>query len=409
MMAAPIDLFKPSVQEDWYPTYRAMQEEAPVYLVPGTRMYVLTKYEDIAAVVRDPVLFSNRADLHGGEPLLLHADARAIYDERGWPKRHPLSADPPEHKGYRALVDPFFTGEGLARARPVVEAAIDRLIDQLPHGDAEFVAAFAEPLPVEVITTLIGFPLDDIPQLKTWSAAWALPFARGLSHEQEMWVANEGVAFQHYIKRHIDERRTASRDDIISRLIAADFEGRPLDDGEIISIVDHLYIGGNETTTFALGSGLWLMLADTGVRDRLIADPSRIKNFVEEVLRLESPTQGLYRTATRDCEVRGVAIPRGSTLHLRFAAANRDPDIFACPHQIDLDRRNAGRHMAFSQSEHHCPGAGLSRLELNLAFAALIKRLPNLRLTPGANDFTHVPGFVLRALKALNVSYDGRT
>ena len=128
--------------------------------------------------------------------------------------------------------------------------------------------------------------------------------------------------------------------------------------------------------------------------------------FVEEVLRLESPTQGLYRTVTRDTEIRGVAVPKGATVHLRFAAANRDAAVFKDPECLDLARPNAIRHMAFSQGEHHCPGAGLSRLEQNIAFTALIERLPNLRLTPGGNDFEHLPGFVLRALKSLSVSFD---
>jgi cytochrome P450 len=401
------DLFSPDAHKTWYETYRALQETAPVYKVPDLNMFVLTRYDDIAAVVRDSEVFSNERERHGGEPLLLHPEANRVYRERGWPKAFPLSLDPPEHGKFRALVDHFFLGEALVRARPMIEKIVNDLIDRFAgEGEIEFVSAFAEPLPMTVITVLIGLPLEDMPQLKAWSTAWAAPFARGLSLQQEMWVAEEGVAFQTYLKEHIDARRRAPKDDIISHLVGARLGGeRLLTDGEIISIVDHLYIGGNETTTFALASGMWLMLREPAIYERLRSDPAKIRVFVEEGLRLESPTQGLYRTVTRDTEIRGVALPKGSTVHMRFAAANRDETVFNDPDRLDLDRPNAIRHMAFSQAEHHCPGAGLSRLEQNIAFAALIERLPKLRLTPGKNSFQHLPGFVLRALRSLHLSF----
>jgi len=401
------DLFGPDANRGWFETYRQLREREPVYRVPGTNMFVLTRYDDIAMVVRNSAQFSNEADRHGGEPLLLCPEARAIFDQKGWPKAFPLSGDPPEHKRFRALVNHFFTGERLEASRALIERHVHRLIDQLPQqGEVEFIAAFAEPLPAAVIADLLGLPQEDNDDLKRWSYAWALPFARGLSREQEVWVAEQGVEFQHYLKRHIEQRRAEPRDDIISELAHARLAGRALSDGEIISMIDHLYIGGNETTAYALASALWLMLRDRSVYEALLEDPKRIKNFTEEVLRLESPTQGLYRTATCDTEIRGVTIPRGATLHMRFAAANRDPEVFAEPDCIRFDRPNAMQHMAFSQAEHHCPGSGLSRLEMQVAIAALIERVGGLRLAEGRNDFEHHPGFVLRALKELNIAFD---
>jgi len=402
-----VDLFGPEANRTWFETYRLLREREPVYQVPGTGLFVLTRYDDVAMVVRDSERFSNEPEKHGGEPLLLCPEANRIYEEQGWPKAFPLSQDPPEHKRFRALVNHFFTGARLEAARPLIERHVHRLIDAMPaSGEIEFIAAFAEPLPAAIITDLLGLPHEDKEDLKRWSFAWALPFARGLSAEQEIWVAEQGVEFQHYIKRQIDSRRAAPRDDIISELSHARLQGRSLTDGEIISMVDHLFIGGNETTAYALASALWLMLRDPAVLEALCADRSRIGAFVEEVLRLESPTQGLYRTATRDTEIRGVRIPKGATLHLRFAAANRDPEIFPEPDCIRFDRSNAMRHMAFSQAEHHCPGSGLSRLEMQIAIEALITRLHKLRLAGGRNSFDHHPGFVLRALKELHIAYD---
>ena len=401
------DLFSPDANKRWFETYRELREREPVYRVPGTNLFVLTRYDDIAMVVRDSDRFANEADKHGGEPLLLHPEALEIYNQRGWPKAFPLSQDPPEHKRFRALVNHFFTGPRLEQSRALVERHVHRLIDSfVDSGDIEFIAAFAEPLPAAIISGLLGLPAEDHERLKQWSFAWALPFARGLTLEQEIWVAEQGVEFQHYLKSHIDARRAQPTDDIISELAHARLDDRDLTDGEIISIIDHLYIGGNETTAFALASGMWIMLRDPEILAALSAKPALIKNFVEEVLRLESPTQGLYRTATRDTEIRGIPIPQGATLHLRFAAANRDPAVFEDPDAIRLERRNAMRHMAFSQAEHHCPGSGLSRLEMQIAFEALIARLPNLRLADGLNTFDHHPGFVLRALKELHLTFD---
>jgi cytochrome P450 len=401
------DLFGPEANQHWFETYRMLREQAPVYQVPGTQLFVLTRYDDIAMVVRDSTRFSNEPEKHGGEPLLLCPEARAIYEARGWPKAFPLSQDPPEHRRFRALVNHFFAGARLEKSRSLIERQVHRLVDSFAFsGEAEFIAAFAEPLPAAIIGALLGLPPEDKPRLAEWSYAWALPFARGLSREQELWVAEKGVEFQLYLKKHVDDRRARPRDDIITELAHARIDDRLLTDGEIVSILDHLYIGGNETTAFALASGLWIMLRDPAIAAALREDKARIKGFVEEVLRLESPTQGLYRTATRDIEIRGVKIPKGATLHLRFASANRDPAEFECPDEVRFDRPNAMRHMAFSQAEHHCPGSGLSRLELQIAFEALIDRLPNLRLAEGKNDFAHHPGFVLRALKALHIAFD---
>ena len=148
------------------------------------------------------------------------------------------------------------------------------------------------------------------------------------------------------------------------------------------------------------------MLRDPSIYQALRDDFSRIPKFVDEALRLESPTQGLYRTATVDTEIGGVAIPKGSTIHIRYGAANRDPDMFSCPAKLDLERENAHRHLSFSQGEHGCPGAPLSKLEQVIAYEHLIKRLPNLHLTPAVNTFAHHPGFVLRGIKELYLSFD---
>ncbi len=414
MNTEPVDLFDPKTQEDWYPAYRKLLSDFPVYQMPGTDTFVISRYEDILTVVRDTDTFSNEPAKHGGEMLIQHPQARQYYVDHGLGKEAgrsrftPLGIDPPEHRKYRVLIERYFQNRALSRRRATIEQVAESLIDSFAaDGEVEFTKAFAEQLPVIVITTMLGFPLEELPRLRVWSAAWAAPFARGLTLEQELDVARKGVEFQDYIKSVIDQRRRDPQDDIITYLTQARYDdSRPLTDHEIASMVDHLFIGGNETTAFALASGMWLMLREPRIYRALLADPRRIPAFVEENLRLESPTQGLPRVVTKDTEIAGVKIPRGATVHIRFGAANRDERKFVDPEVLDLERANANRHLAFSQGEHTCPGAGLSRLEQTISFGRLLARLPNLRLTPGKNDFTHHPGLTLRALKKLYLSFD---
>lgn len=400
-IATVIDLFDPATQEDWFPTYRRLRDEAPVYRMPGTNIHVVTRYDDVLHVLRHQDVFPTGGSAHRSRA------AMQVYERRGWQRMTPLSTNPPEHRHYRALVDPFFSGAGAQRWRAIIDETIDDLLREFEHaGQCEFVAAFAMPLPVRLITRILGFPEADISRLKAWSEAWVLPFAGGLGEEQEVWVAEQVCDFHEYIQQHVDATRASPRDDVISALVTATFAGeRPLTDHEIVSIVDHLYIGGNETTTFALASALWILLREPGLYDRVRSDLTLVEPFVEEVLRLESPTQGLYRRVARDTELGGVQLPAGSVVHVRYAAANRDERMFPHPDEVDLERPNLRRHMAFSLGEHHCPGEGLSRLEQRSALTAILRRLPGLRLGE-ANDFRHQPGFVLRALCELHLQWD---
>ena len=407
MTTDDIDLFDPDTQQDWFQVYRRLREEAPVYRIPGSNTFVISRYADVMHVLRHQDIFpSGTGVTTRGSP------AQQVYLTRGWDRLAPLGTNPPDHRRYRALVDSYFDSDGSERHRSEIQQVIDELIDSMagapsaaPVGSADFMAEFALPLPVRMITSILGFPASDIDQLKAWSAAWVLPFAGGLSDEQHVWVAEQVVEFQAYILEHLHEKRAHPGDDVLSALAVARYgDERPLTDPEIISIIDHLYIGGNETTTFALTSALWILLREPGLYERVLDDRMLVEPFVEEVLRLESPTQGLYRRVARDTELAGVALPEGATVHIRYASANRDPAMFPDPDCVDLDRANGRRHMAFSLGEHHCPGEGLSRLEQRMALHSVLERLPHLRLAPG-NDFAHAPGFVLRALDRLDIEW----
>ena len=407
-----INFMDPAVQEDWFPYYRRLREEAPVWRVPSTGEYFLSRYDDVSYVLRHPELFPHTST--SSEFQLLKSEAAMrYYEEHGWRRKQTLGIDPPVHREYRVLVDPWFNAAGAEQQRAVIERIATSLLDEwIDDGEVELVRQFAMPLPVMVITTVLGFPLSDIERLKRWSEAWVMPFSRGLTPEQEMYVAEQGVEFQQYIYTHLQEKRRNPGDDVLSHLAQATFHDleqgvdRQLTDYEIVNLIDHLYIGGNETTTFAITSGLWLLISHPDVERRLRAEPELIPTFVDEVLRLESPTQGLWRGVARDVEIGGVTIPKGATVHIRYGAANRDPERFGQPDDLDVERRNAGRHLAFGAGEHRCPGEGLSKLEQRIAAELFLQRMGNLRFTPDRNDFCHLPGYWLRALKELHVSFD---
>jgi cytochrome P450 len=220
--------------------------------------------------------------------------------------------------------------------------------------------------------------------------------------------AGRVAELQRYLLVRAEERRAAPSGDMLSDLVTARIEGeRPLDDAELVSILQQLLVAGNETTTSAIAAGMKILLDERDLRRRIAADPTNeLKVFVEEVLRLESPVQGSLRRVTRDTVLGGVAIPAGALVQLRYGAANRDERVFDHGGCADLDRRNAGAHLAFGAGIHFCIGAMLARQELVSAFSALLLRLPNLRFARGRNDFHYHPSFYLRGLKALHLAFD---
>jgi cytochrome P450 len=218
------------------------------------------------------------------------------------------------------------------------------------------------------------------------------------------------VDAQHYLKAIVDKRRADPKDDIISGLIQTPLpEGRHLDDAEILSMLSEILVGGNETTTSAIGAGMKLMLDRPDVVERLRAEPGLMKNFVEEVLRLETPIQGLYRVTTRDVTLGGVDLPKGTPINMRWAAGNRDAATFPAPDELDLERRNAGSHVTFGSGIHHCLGATLARVEMASSFSAILDRLEGFRYADGFGEVEYLPSLLQRTIVRLPILFDSRT
>lgn len=402
-------LMDPAIQEDPYAYYAALREQAPVYRMPDTGAFVVSRYRDIQHVLAHPEIWSIDLVGRAGASMFQHAAAREVLEKHGFPRNTKLSTDPPEHRAYRSLVDVSFTARRVRASAGFVQAAVDELLKaMLRRRECEFIAAFASPLPLRVIVDRLGLPAADVPRIKAWSDAWIEPLGYACSEEREIQVAWLGVELQRYLAEKFEEKRRSPGEDILTDLAHARLpDGCPLPDAERMGLAEHILVGGHETVTSALASGVWLLIREPRLHAELRSEPALVRNFTEEVLRLESPSQGFFRFALADAELRGVPIPKGSMVHLRFAAANRDPEQFPDPDLVNLRRGNAGAHMAFSQGEHHCLGAPLARLELQTAFRALVERVDDFELAPGAR-LRHVPGLSLRSLAELPIRFRPR-
>lgn len=402
-----VDLMDPAVQADPYRAYDVLRAQAPVYEMPGTGFFVVTSYAGLDRVIRDPATFSIQIGSLGMVGLFRTREARAIFRDKGWTVGTKLSTDPPEHDAYRSLIDVSFTAGRVKKSEPFIRSIIEDLLARIsPRGACEFVSEFCVPLPMRVIADRLGLPDEDLARLKVWSEAWVEPFSYAMTPERELVVAARMVELQHYLVAKLEEKRRSPREDILSDLANGRLRGeRALSTEEMLGIAEQALVGGNETTTNAIASGMLLLLRNPDVLRELRADPGWVRGFCEEALRLESPTQGLLRITTRDTELLGVPIPKGRFVHLRFGAANRDPAVFSEPARLDPRRRNAGAHMAFSQGEHHCLGAPLARQEMKLAFEMLLERWDAIELTVPEHALEYVPSFTLRALRALPLRF----
>jgi len=414
---ADVDLFGEGAQEHWYEAYEILHRDAPVLriegggLTPGSDAFVLTKHADISTVVRDPERFLSLTTKRLGalaEQGL--TPEQAFASVKSLMTASMLSLRPTQELYFhhrRELTDPW-VGPGALRHRDMIATHANDLLDKWIDGDqVEFVSQFARPLPQHVMATILGFPLEDIPKLAAWGDAVVTPFVHGhgLRHElapeqtEDMLARLDG--FQDYIYEHVTAKRSNPQDDMVSFLCDVHYRAldRKLSDIEIAGIVHAMIIGGLETTQYALEEQAQLLCEHPGMFEQLRADRSKLRTFTEEAMRMRSPTHGLSTRMTANDEVfQGVEVPAGSLLHLRFGAANVDPEEFECPFDVDLDRKAVTRHVTFSAGPRVCPGATLSRLEQQIAWGVLMDRLDTISYSDD-NDWLHQPGIMLGTLR----------
>ena len=404
----PFNLMDRDVQQCPYQAYNWLLNNAPVYRDPNTGMVMVTGYDLLRELVRDPVTYSSDLDWISLRPGGVPARSEALLREQGFKQYPSLSRmDDPIHKSKRSLVDAVFAGSRIKKMTPDIDRIAQDLIDAfVDRGECEFMHEFAFPLPCIVIAGQIGVPREDIHLFKEWSDASMSRISNMLTDDQDYEAAKLLLTSQHYLKTIVDMRRAAPEDDIISGLIHTPLpEGRYLDDAEILSMLGEILVGGNETTTSAIGAGMKIMLDRPDVVAELRANPALMKNFVEEVLRLETPIQGLYRVTTKDVVLGGVALPKGTPINMRWAAGNRDEAMFPNAGDIDLERKNAGAHVTFGSGIHHCLGATLARVEMSASFSAIIERMEDFRYPAGFEGVTYLPSLLQRTIITLPMEF----
>ena len=404
---ATLDFFSAEVQECPFQIYRQLQDEAPVWQMPGTNVFVVTRYSDIRDIIRDPARFSSSfgALLNAGSS---NKEVDAIYGQGYEMVETLLTQDPPRHRVYRNLVNKVFSNKRIEGMRDYIQSITDELIDAwIDDGEVDLMNRLCVPLPIYVIADQLGVPRAELPLIKKWSDASASRLGRLADAEQQIQNAKDIVEFQHYFADLIDRMRESPEDNIISDLANNTIdEGRLLTKPEALGMIQQILVAGNETSTAGIAGGVVLLIENPDEQTKLRNNPDLIPGAVEEILRLETPTSGMWRTATEDTEVGGVPIPKGAFLMVRFAAGNRDESVFSCGHEMKVDRDNASNHLAFGQGTHFCLGAQLARSEMQIALGSLLARTDNWGLVEEKNTLTHNPNVLLRGLKDLYISFD---
>lgn len=417
-----IQLSSPETLIDPWETYRRLRDDAPVFRAKDLGLTIVTRYDLIMEVIKDPETYSNASPFVAkvqiqsllAAPPDIQKELIALQGDRLPPANTLLTADPPVHSRYRSQVSGLFSAGRVKKMQPyvddIVAAAIDGFIDE--DGPIDFAQRFAFPVPLRIIADRLGVPPEDRDFFAEAATAMASLLRMKTPPPDEMLRrAKQNKELEKYMIALVEKRRSDPRDDLCSALGAArlEDEDRAFNHAEIWSILGQFLVAGHETTTSTFGFAMELLCKNPEVQDQIRGDEKLIRNFVEEALRLEAPVQGLPRLVTRDTELSGVPLKKGETLMLRFGAGNRDERQFPNPDQIDLDRPHPGAHLSFGSGTHHCPGAPLSRQELNRGILALLERMENLRLSSAHPAPRPEPSLILRNLSELWIEFDRRS
>ncbi|WP_136657612.1 cytochrome P450 [Nitratireductor sp. XY-223] len=391
-------LFGPDMLENPFPVYARLRESDPVYFDKSVNGWILTRYADVSAVLKDRRFSSDRV-----------TKARRRYKDKYAPVFDLLShimlqTDDPRHKVLRDLVHDAFTRTTVETYEHNIRALCESLLEPgLERGEMEFVSEFAAPLPILVISEIVGIPAEEREQIKIWCDAFstvALNFYTHVTDEQLDYCSARIAEFTDYLKDKMAAARRSPGSDLISSLVVAADREKALDDDEVVANCVLLLNAGNETTTCLLANGLGLLLQAPDQMAALRADPVLIPNAVEEFLRLEGPVQFIGRIATQDTTLGDARIPAGDMIIPVLAAANRDPAVFDRPDETDVSRQHL-HQLSFGTGPHLCAGIQLARFEAKIAFEMLLERTGAIEHVGGKP--VHTPNFNMRCLDALPV------
>lgn len=369
-MTHAFDILDPAFRRDPYPCYAVMRREHPVCRVEPAGMWAISRHEDVRFVLEHPEVFSSSGFRQAWEPAWVGYNPLA---------RSMLAADPPAHTRLRALVQRGFGARVAARLEARVGALAGQLAQAL-EGELEVVEAMCAPLPAFVIGSLLGLDARLHGEFGRWAEDILSITPEPPSDAHAQRVKGSIGELSGYLREVVADRRRQPTDDTVTDLVRAEVEGQALSTAEIVDFLVLLLLGGLETTTHVVGNGLRLWSEQPGLLDAVRAEPERLGDFVDELLRYDGAVHTLPRLTTRDVELHGVTIPQGSLVAALVGSANRDEQVYAEPDRFDIGRRARGG-LAFGRGIHFCIGAGLARMEVRAALAAVAQQV--VRIEPG--------------------------
>ncbi|VXC28182.1 cytochrome P450 [Arthrobacter sp. 8AJ] len=374
---------------DPFPQYERMRATAPVFQDDQSGSWHVFRYDDVQRVLSEHATFSSRmgGDNPSGTGQLFASSL--------------ITTDPPRHRQLRSLVTQAFTPKAVDALAPRIAGLTDELMAEIAgKGSADLIRDLAYPLPVIVISELMGIPSEDRERFKHWSDVIVSQTRTLPASETQDSTTSEMVE---YFLALIDQRRSRPGTDLISSLLAAEIDGQKLTVPELLGFCALLLVAGNETTTNLIGNAVLCLAESPGTLERLLSEPALVPQALEEVLRFRSPVQSMYRVAVADTVVGDHLIPAGAPIVAWIGSANRDGQQFQRAAEFDVDR-NPNRHLAFGHGIHFCLGAPLARLEARIALEALLSRLPGLSVASGA-QLERMDSSIVYGLKELPVTW----
>lgn len=378
--------FEPFKLTNPFPAYKELREEAPVMFDDRINMFVVSRYEDVKGVFEDWETFSSKDAQAPIRPL--GPQAKKVLEEGNFTTYSGLSARiPPEHTRIRAVATKAFTPRRYKVLEPYIRENADKLIDAMiaKGNTGDILPDLAYDLPTITIFTLIGVPHDMIDQVKTWATSRATLTWGDLSDEEQVPHAHNMVAYWQYCLKLVADAKVTPGDNLVTDLVNLQTAGDEISDHEIASFLYSLLFAGHETTTTLISNAVLKLLQNREAWEAIKANPEKIPGAIEEILRTAGSISAWRRTAMRDAEVGGVAIPEGSQLLLLMASANRDGGMFENPDVFDIERQNARQHLSFGFGIHYCIGNILGKLQTRVALEELMTKLPDIQLIGDGN------------------------
>ncbi|MDX6739378.1 cytochrome P450 [Actinocorallia sp. A-T 12471] len=390
---------------DPYPFLRRLRHEQPVFWSEHLKMWVLTRYEDVRAAYRDHGTFSSVGSLTISRTLTDDV-RRALGEHESFLDNFAANVDPPQHTRMRRAISRAFTPRAVAKLGEAFRAQVDGVLDDvIPRGGTDLVQTIAHLPSAHLAAIFIGVPPEDEENVKHWVTSWFQLFLSPQTPERQVELAGDFLKYLDFVDGLVTERRERPRDDFAS--LMAGLIPDELSHREVVETISALLLGGNDTVPNALGNGILRLMRERDVWDEIVADPALIPGMIEESMRIDGASLGSFRIPTKPVPLHGVTIPAGVEVLISTDSAAHDETVFPDPEKFDIRRPNARDHLVFGYGIHHCVGAALSRLKMEIAFQQITRRIPSLRLVEG-QAVEYRRSLVGRGLSALHVEWDER-